>query len=315
MQATWMAESAWAGLALVIVAAVAVGVVARLRRRASRSRDATARDAAPDGRDVATPAMTARDGLRGAAAAAAGGLAPLERSLLETRVPLYRRVPHELKPELDARIRAWLGQVEFVGCNGLEVRDDMRLVVAAQACIVALGLEREVFDQLHGVNLYPDEFWVHETDVDEETGVVTEGGRALAGQTVATDRIVLSWRDVEEAATRADGYNVVVHEVAHYLDHAGGGRASAPGGPLDTEYEALCDAVDRGEETLLDPYGAEDRVEFLAVAAELFFEQPRRLRRQHPALYAALAQAFRLDPAAWPPQRAGRHLDDPPPAA
>ncbi len=156
--------------------------------------------------------------------------------------------------------------------------------------------------------LYPDEFWVEEQDVDESTGVVTEGGRALAGQTVATDRIVLSWRDVDEAGARQDGYNVVVHEVVHFLDHAAGGRASAQGGALEFEYQALCDAVDNGEETLIDPYGAEDPVEFLAVAAELFFEQPRRLRRHHPALYGALRDAFHLDPAEWPPPRAGHDL-------
>jgi len=231
---------------------------------------------------------------------AAPGLAPAQRRVIEASVPLYRRVPVELHAELDARIAAWIARVEFVGCNGLEVNERMRLVIAAQACIPALGLERAVFDHLYGVMLYPEEFWVEESDVDEETGVVTEGGHALAGQTVDTDRIVLSWRDVEDAAGRDDGYNVVIHEVVHYLDHVGGSRASAQGGALAAEYTALCDAVDRDEETLIDPYGAEDPVEFLAVSAELFFERPRDLRREHPALYSALRQAFRLDPAAWP---------------
>ena len=231
----------------------------------------------------------------------AAALEPLERSLLETRVPLFRRIPPTLRPELERRIRAWLTQIEVVGCGGLEVADEMRLVIAAQACITTLGLEATAFERLHGVMLYPDEFWVEEKDVDETTGVVTEGGRALSGQTLETDRIVLSWRDVEDGALRQDGYNVVVHEVVHYLDHMAGGRASTQGGALAEEYQQLCDAVDRGEETLIDPYGAEDPTEFLAVSAELFFEQPRRLRRQHPALYATLCEAFRLDPANWPP--------------
>jgi hypothetical protein len=237
---------------------------------------------------------------RAAAPPAVGTLDPQARNLLEARVPLYRRVPPALRAELDTRIHAWLAHVEFVGCAGLVVREDMRLVIAAQACIPALRLEPGVFDRLYGVMLYPDEFWVDETEVDEATGVVTQGSRALSGQTVETDRIVLSWRDVEDAAARDDGYNVVIHEVVHYLDHVGGGRASAQGGALAEEYAALCDAVARGESTLIDPYGAEDPVEFLAVSAELFFERPRPLQRRHPALYAALRTAFRLDPAAWP---------------
>jgi len=245
-------------------------------------------------------AWLARRGRGVSPSTAAPGLAPAQRRVIESGVPLYRRVPAELRTELDVRIAAWLARVEFIGCNGLEVDERMRLVIAAQACIPALGVERTVFDHLYGVMLYPDEFWVEESDVDEETGVVTEGGHALAGQTVDTDRIVLSWRDVEEAAERDDGYNVVIHEVVHYLDHVGGSRASAQGGALAAEYTALCDAVDRDEETFIDPYGAEDPVEFLAVSAELFFERPRDLRREHPALYSALRQAFRLDPAAWP---------------
>lgn len=250
---------------------------------------------------LAWTARQRRRARRKAAALAPAVLEPLERSLLETRVPLFRRVPASLRPELERRIRAWLMQVEIIGCGGLEVADEMRLVIAAQACITTLGLEATAFERLHGVMLYPDEFWVEEEAVDETTGVVTEGGRALSGQTLETDRIVLSWRDVEDGALRQDGYNVVVHEVVHYLDHVAGGRASAQGGALAEGYQQLCEAVDRGEETLIDPYGAEDPTEFLAVSAELFFERPRRLRRQHPALYAALREAFQLDPAGWPP--------------
>ena len=78
---------------------------------------------------------------------AAAALEPLERSLLETRVPLFRRIPPTLRPELERRIRAWLTQIEVVGCGGLEVADEMRLVIAAQACITTLGLEATAFER------------------------------------------------------------------------------------------------------------------------------------------------------------------------
>ena len=68
---------------------------------------------------------------------------------------------------------------------------------------------------------------------------------------------------------------------------------------LETAYAELCDTVDRGEPTLLDPYGTEDLTEFLAVSAELFFSLPCELRDHHPDLYRLLATSFALDPAAW----------------
>jgi Mlc titration factor MtfA (ptsG expression regulator) len=50
---------------------------------------------------------------------------------------------------------------------------------------------------------------------------------------------------------------------------------------------------------VLDPYGADDPVEFLAVAVEAFFEAPLALRQRHRELYAILADYFAQDPAAW----------------
>ena len=68
---------------------------------------------------------------------------------------------------------------------------------------------------------------------------------------------------------------------------------------MQAEYEALCAQVDEGAATLIDPYGAEDPVEFFAVCTETFFELPEQLAARHPQLYAALSRLYRLDPAAW----------------
>jgi MtfA peptidase len=165
-----------------------------------------------------------------------------------------------------------------------------------------------IYRELHSVLVYPNEFVVEESEVDD-AGVITEGSRALSGQTLDTDKIVLSWSDVQESGN-GDGYNVVLHEFAHYLDHTVGGaltaRAANGSNALDDwhdvlhrEYQALCDAVDRGEDTLIDPYGAEDPAEFFAVATETFFELPQALLEHHPALYTTLKNFYALDPARW----------------
>jgi Mlc titration factor MtfA (ptsG expression regulator) len=120
-----------------------------------------------------------------------------------------------------------------------------------------------------------------------------------------TARIVLSWADVLAGLRAGDGYNVVLHEFAHFLDHALDGVLSAPGPELgwhallQREHAALRAAVATGRPTLIDPYGAEDPAEFFAVATEVFMERPRELAADHPQLYRALARIYALDPAGW----------------
>ncbi|HKZ73990.1 MAG TPA: M90 family metallopeptidase [Steroidobacteraceae bacterium] len=233
------------------------------------------------------------------------------RAYLEASLPLYRRMPRELRLALEPRVRAFLADVRFIGCNGLAVTDEMRLVIALQACLLVSRRGAGAYGSLYSVLVYPDEFVVAERDEDE-AGVVTEGERALSGQAMDTDRIVLSWRDVQETGGGDDAYNVVLHEFAHYLDHSVEGAISAAPGRrrrladwhrvLEHEYEALCDAVERGHDTLIDPYGAEEPAEFFAVATETFFEQPRELEQHHPALYAALRGFYGLHPAGWQAQ-------------
>ena len=230
------------------------------------------------------------------------------RTLLERTVPLYRRLPRDLRLKLEPVARAFLADVPIRGCQGLVVTDEMRLTIATQACLLTVARDASAYASLDAVLLYPDEFVVQETDEDD-SGVVHEGESVLSGQSVADTQIVLSWRDVQDSG-REDGiYNVVLHEFAHFLDNAVDGTLTdtASGREdlnawhqlLDREYKALCDAVDRGDHPLIDPYGAESTAEFFAVATETFFEAPIELKDMHPALYAGLASFYGLDPAAW----------------
>ncbi len=230
------------------------------------------------------------------------------RDYLEEMLPLYSRMPRELRLKLEAVVRAFLADVNFVGCQGLTVTDEMRLIIAVQACLLIVARDPGAYSSLGSVLIYPDEFMVKESEQDD-AGVVHEGESVLSGQSLDTSQIVISWRDVEESGGEGEIYNVVLHEFAHFLDNTvdgtltdtSSGRASfeAWHALLDREYQSLCDAVDRGEEPLIDPYGAESTAEFFAVATETFFEEPLELQRLHPALYDGLASFYGLDPASW----------------
>jgi len=221
------------------------------------------------------------------------------QNLLERDWPMWQRLPSDQRVTLLERLAHFLERVPFTGAHGLIVTEEMRVLVGAQACLITLGNDDYPFDDLHGITMHRDEFIVEEAVEDEETGVVTEGYQTLSGQAIESDRIVLSWQDVLESMRRQDGYNVVIHEFTHFLEHTRPGGDRAARAALESCLAELRAAVDRGEQTLLDPYGAEDITEFLAVAAEFFFERALELREQHPLLYVLLRDSFHLDPASW----------------
>ena len=252
------------------------------------------------------------------------------QAAINRNVPITRALPAPLARRLEGLTLTFLREKSFVGCNGLEMTDEIRATIAAQACLLLLGRAGH-YDDLRAILVYPGAFWV-EDEVHDDDGLVTRRRRELSGEAWDSHRIILSWEDVAETAQRpADGYNVVLHEFAHYLDAEGRGlapspplpherersaagrvravaegRVSAVVRPLDAwhadllrEYDALCTAIDRSEPTFLDPYAAEDEVEFFAVASEEFIECAAQLRDAHPRLYALLCEFYGIDPAEW----------------
>jgi MtfA peptidase len=231
------------------------------------------------------------------------------RRMLRRRMPLYLRLPAAQQRQLQRHVQLMLGTVPFVGCAGLRVTDEMRVLVAAQASLLLLGRPRGRFQGLRQVLLYPSAFVVDRPV--NEGGIVQDARRVLVGESWQQGQLILSWPDVVAgAADPADGHNVVIHEFAHQLDQENGPANGAPtlgrreayarwSATLSQAYETLCQAVASGLPTLIDPYGATSPGEFFAVSSEVFFERPLELSQQHPALYAELSAYYRCQPLSW----------------
>jgi Mlc titration factor MtfA (ptsG expression regulator) len=252
----------------------------------------------------------------------AAPIPPAWLPLIDQHVPAVRDLTPEQRSRLLAAARELLTTVHWEGCGGLALTEEMRLVIAAQACVLTLERPGERYPTLRNVLVYPGTF-VPRRAVDLRkwhSDSVRQREVPELGESWNNGTVVVAWDDaVAGAGDPGDGRNVVFHEFAHQLDFehhlaATGssipvlmGNRDAPGPKtpeaeawqrvLEESYERLCSEVDRGAPTVLDPYAVTNEAEFFAVATEVFFEQPRELRAAYPALYAELQQFYRQDPA------------------
>lgn len=237
-----------------------------------------------------------------------------DRSTRDIPDTLWQSVEHGLpflthlsageRAKLRELTMAFLGAKQFHGAQGLVLTDEIMLSIAVQACLPILNIGLAAYDDWVGIIVYPGDFIVprHETDED---GVVHEYDDTVLGEAWEQGPVLLSWQDTDALPA---GMNVVIHEFAHKLDMSNGGADGFPPLPahmdrqtwsivFEEAYETLCEQVDRGQTTALDPYAAEHPAEFFAVASEAFFETPAVLQDAFPAVYQQLSAFYGLDPA------------------
>lgn len=227
---------------------------------------------------------------------------------IERNVPYYSYLTFKERRELQGLVQVFLDEKRFEGCGGLEISDEIRLTIAAQACILLLGRQTDFYPKLRSILVYPHAYVAPATNHHPD-GTVSEGFQHRLGESWSQGNVVLSWADVlRRASSSCDGRNVVFHEFAHQLDGESGSCNGAPILPepsmyadwarvLGADYDALVDAVEQGKTTLVDKYGATNPAEFFAVVTELFFEKPLELDAGHPELYGQLKLYYRQDPA------------------
>ncbi|MBD1925550.1 zinc-dependent peptidase [Trichocoleus sp. FACHB-90] len=235
---------------------------------------------------------------------------PLWNAIVENNLPIYLLLSPVERKRLQGHIQVFLAEKQFIGCGGLDVTEEMKVIIAAVACLLLLNQRETYFPKLRSILVYPSTYLVNETAY---TGnfIVEERRVARLGESWTNDQLVLSWEQVKhDTYNWRDGHNVVLHEFAHQLDQEDGKAEGVPilhrnsdypiwAKVMTEEYQQLCNDIQRGVKTVMNSYGATNPAEFFAVATETFFEKPHQLLKKHPALYEQLQHYYQLDPVQW----------------
>jgi len=223
-----------------------------------------------------------------------------------------RWLTEEERRRMRELVHVFVVEKHFEGAGGLEMTDEIRVTIAADACLLVLALPHDLYRKVDSIIVYPSTVVTPE----RPTGMFTiptapvSAGMPILGEAHLGGPVLLTWAAVLRSARHpARGHNVVFHEFAHKLDMFDGTVDGTP--PLDrpedyarwaevcTEsFHRLRARTERGLGTVLDPYGGVNEAEFFAVATEAFFDIPHEVRRFEPALYDILKGFYHQDPAA-----------------
>jgi Mlc titration factor MtfA (ptsG expression regulator) len=227
---------------------------------------------------------------------------------LQTNVVLYRFLSEPEQSRLCDDLRIVVAEKSWEGCGGLVMTDEVKVTIAALACLLLLGLEHDYYSRVQSILVYPGSYRVPDQEGIGDNAIL-EGESERLGEAHYRGPVVLSWDEVlHDARHPGAGRNLVIHEFAHQLDMLDGAIDGTP--PLrdrkqyrrwekvmTAEYQQLIEEAEQGRPTLLDEYGTTSEGEFFAVATECFFDRPIAMAHRHPRLYALLRDYFRQDPA------------------
>jgi Mlc titration factor MtfA (ptsG expression regulator) len=236
---------------------------------------------------------------------------------LRKNVAHYRYLSEAEQARLRDDLRIFVAEKSWEGCGGLRMTDEIKVTIAAQACLLVLGMEHNYYDRVLSILVYPHGYRAPD-HAGGAGGAILEGMSDRLGEAHYRGPVILSWAEVlADGRHPRTGKNLVFHEFAHQLDMLDGIIDGTP--PLrdrdqarrwhevmTAEYQRLIVASEQGRATLLDQYGTTDEAEFFAVATECFFDKPTQMAQRHPQLYDLLREYYRQDPAAREQRAAAR---------
>ena len=184
------------------------------------------------------------------------------RLIVEGRLPFFSKFTEPEKNELLKMIKLFVGKKIFYGCGGLEISDDIRITIAAEACLLLMNRNTDIYPGLRHILVYPHAFKA-ERSVSNQDGTISDMEHGLLGESWSSGKVILSWDDVASGVENfLDGHNVVLHEFSHQLDGESGATNGAPilrknsypvwAEVLSGEFQKLIEASDHHYERLAD---------------------------------------------------------------
>jgi len=229
------------------------------------------------------------------------------RAVVERHLAVWPRLTAEEQNRL-LELADWLlSHKRWEAARGFELDDTVRVVVAAQAALLVLGLSTDHYRLVSGIIVHPSTLQTSGVQAGPVPGTVTADRLAVLGLAQSgRGPVAVAWDQALAGAHASErGHNVVLHEFAHKLDMLDGTIDGTPLLPREVRadwvrvctevYDDLVAGVPRPP---MRWYGATNPGEFFAVATEVFFEQPQELAALEPELYDVLRRFYRQDPAA-----------------
>ena len=122
------------------------------------------------------------------------------KSIITRNVPIFRRLPPADQTELLGCVQIFLAEKHFEGCGGLELTDEIRVTIAAQACLLLLHRETDYYPELTSILVYPSGYIAREDrylgDNIWEQG--EEGRFGHTGRQLGS--LVLAWDEAKRGA-------------------------------------------------------------------------------------------------------------------
>ena len=243
---------------------------------------------------------------------------PAWTDILKRNVAHYCMLDDIESAKLHALIQVFIAEKYWEGCGGLELTDEIRVTISAQACLLLLGLPHNYYENVQTILVYPSTVVPPPRTLGffEVAHEPMDVSHPIIGQAFHQGPVIITWDAALHGGRHPDsGHNVVYHEFAHKLDMLDGAADGTPQLRDRAEYRdwvhtcsreflRLRHEAEHGKRTFLDSYGATDEAEFFAVATEQFFDQPLLMIKNAPELYRVLKEYYRQDPAL----RAGKNF-------
>jgi len=235
----------------------------------------------------------------------------LWEDIIRRNVAHYCMLEDGERAHLCALIQVFIAEKNWEGAGGLELTDEIRVTISAQACLLLLGLSHNYYQNVESIIIYPSTVVPPQRKPGffENAIAPVELRQPILGQAFQKGPVIIIWDAVLRGGRHPEqGYNVVYHEFAHKMDMLDGTADGTP--PLrdraeyndwvqtcSREYLRLKHDTQKGKKSFLDAYGATNEAEFFAVATEQFFDQPLSMIKHAPDLYRVLMEYYRQDPS------------------
>jgi MtfA peptidase len=233
------------------------------------------------------------------------------QAIIERNLGHWAQLNAEERAQLLQLVQVFVAEKQFEGCGGLALDDEIRVTIAANACLLLLGLPHDMYRDVSSILVYPSTVvQPRRTRSIFDATIAVEGApQPLLGETHTHGPVLLAWDAVRRGShDPGAGHNVVFHEFAHKLDMLDGSVDGTP--PLRDSaalkrWAAVCSRVflalradtTAGKRTFLDAYAATSEAEFFAVVSNYFFDRPLELQEHEAELYAVMQAFYQQDPA------------------